>query len=116
MSSIFLSYAGLDREIATQVALGLKAAGVDVWWDREGIGWGDNWIHKLEDALTQCGGYVILVGSSGVRRWVKFELSLAIKRHIEQELPIFPLLLPGVPRIRCRRFWPPFKQSCYPNN
>lgn len=96
MSSIFLSYAGLDREIATQVALGLKGAGVDVWWDREGIGWGDNWIQKLENALTQCGGYVILVGSSGVRRWVKAELSVAIKRHIEQDLPIFPLLLPGV--------------------
>jgi hypothetical protein len=96
MRPIFLSYAGLDREIATQVALGLKGAGVEVWWDREGIGWGDNWIQKLEDALTQCGGYVILVGSSGVRRWVKFELSLAIKRHIEQELPIFPLLLSGV--------------------
>jgi formylglycine-generating enzyme required for sulfatase activity len=96
MSAIFLSYAGVDREIATQVALGLKGTGVDVWWDREGIGWGDNWIQKLEDALTQCTGYVILVGSSGVRKWVKFELSLAIKRHIEQELPIFPLLLPGV--------------------
>lgn len=96
MSSIFLSYAGLDREIATQVALGLKGAGVEVWWDREGIGWGDNWIQTLEAALTECGGYVILVGSAGVRRWVKFELSLAIKRHIEQELPIFPLLLPGV--------------------
>jgi len=63
MSSIFLSYAGLDREIAAQVALGLKGAGVDVWWDREGIGWGGNWIHKIEDALTRCGGYVILVGS-----------------------------------------------------
>jgi hypothetical protein len=63
MISIFLSYAGLDREIATQVALGLKAAGVDVWWDREGIGWGDKWIHKIEDALTQCQGCVILVGS-----------------------------------------------------
>ena len=96
MKSLFLSYAGLDREIAAQVALGLKGAGVDLWWDREGIGWGDNWIQKLEDALTDCGGYVILVGPSGVRRWVKFELSLAIKRHIEQELPIFPLLLPGI--------------------
>jgi hypothetical protein len=96
MSAIFLSYAGLDREIATQVARGLQDAGVDVWWDREGIGWGDNWIEKIEKELSRCGGYVILVGSSGVRRWVKFELSLAIKWHIEQDLPIFPLLLPGV--------------------
>jgi len=96
MSSIFLSYAGIDREIAAQVALGLQGAGIKVWWDREGIGWGDNWIKKLQDALSECGGYVILVGPSGVRKWVKFELSLAIKRHIEHEIPIFPLLLPGV--------------------
>jgi hypothetical protein len=85
MTTLFLSYAGLDREIAAQVAFGLKGAGVEVWWDRDGIGWGDNWIHKLEDALTHCHGYVIMVGSSGVRRWVRFELSLAIKRHIMAE-------------------------------
>ena len=57
MISICLSYAGLDREIATQVAVGLKGAGVEVWWDREGIGWGDNWIQTLEAVLTECGGY-----------------------------------------------------------
>lgn len=96
MSSIFLSYAGLDRKIATQVALGLKGVGVEVWWDREGIGWGDEWIGKLQEELTKCGTYIILVGSSGVRKWVKAELSVALKRHIEEDLPIFPLLLPGV--------------------
>lgn len=116
MSSIFLSYAGLDCEIAAQVALGLKGAGVHVWWDWEGIGWGDNWIHKLEDALTQCGGYVILVGSSGVRRWVKFELSLAIKRHIEQDLPIFPLLLPGVTPDSLPPFLATFQAEALPEH
>ena len=116
MSSIFLSYAGLDCEIAAQVALGLKGAGVHVWWDWEGIGWGDNWIHKLEDALTQCGGYVILVGSSGVRRWVKFELSLAIKRHIEQDLPIFPLLLPGVTQDSLPPFLATFQAEALPEH
>lgn len=96
MTTIFLSYAGLDREIATQVAGGLKGAGVDVWWDREGIGWGNKWIERLQEELTKCGAYVILVGSSGVRKWVKAELSIALKRHVEQDLPIFPVLLPGV--------------------
>lgn len=96
MSTIFLSYAGLDRGIAAQLAKGLETAGVKVWWDRDGIGWGDHWIDKLEQALSECGGYIIVVGSSGVRRWVKFELTLAMKRHVEQDLPIFPLLLPGV--------------------
>nr|MBA3967207.1 TIR domain-containing protein [Nitrospirales bacterium] len=96
MSAFFLSYAGTDRQVATQIAQGLQGAGVQIWWDSQGIGWGDNWIQKLEDALSQCGGYIILVGSSCVRKWVKAELSVAIKRHFEEELPIHSLLLPGV--------------------
>src|SRR5262249_15521815 len=96
MGSMFLSYAGADRDIASRIAAGLKGAGVDVWWDREAIGWGDNWIIRLENALKECSAYTILIGQSGVRKWVKAELLIAIKRHFEQELPIFPVLLPGV--------------------
>ena len=68
MRTFFLSYAELDRAIATQIAQGLQGVGVEVWWGREGIGWGDDWIQKLEDALSQCGGYIILVGTAGVRK------------------------------------------------
>ena len=96
MGSIFLSYSGADRDIASRIYAGLKGAGVDVWWDREGIGWSDNWIVTLENELARCSAYIILIGQSGVRKWVKAELYLAIKRHFEQELPIFPVLLPGV--------------------
>ncbi len=94
--SIFLSYAGADREVAARVVHGLRSAGANVWWDQDGIGWGDNWLEKLQDTLTACSGYLILVGSHGVRRWVKAELTVAIKRHFEEDLPIFSLLLAGV--------------------
>lgn len=96
MGSLFLSYSGTDREIAAQLAAGLNNIGIEIWWDRNEIGWGDNWIAKLEDALSRCESYVVLVGPSGIRKWVKAELYLAIKRHFEHDLPIFPLLLPGV--------------------
>jgi len=39
MSASLLSYSGLDRIVARHVAMGLLTA--DVWWDGEGIGWGD---------------------------------------------------------------------------
>jgi formylglycine-generating enzyme required for sulfatase activity len=94
--SIFLSYAGADREVAAQVVQGLRSAGAKVWWDQDGIGWGDNWVEKLQDTLNEYSGYLILVGSLGVRRWVKAELTVALKRHFEEDLPIFALLLPGV--------------------
>ena len=53
--SVFLSFTSLDREAARAVVNGLKAADVDVWWDEGGIGWGDDWQTKLQQALGHCG-------------------------------------------------------------
>ena len=95
-NTVFLSFTSDDREAAGTVVTGLRAEGVDVWWDEAGIGWGDDWQSKLEEALGRCGAYVILLGYGGVRRWVKPELRVAFRRHVEEELPILPLLLDGV--------------------
>jgi len=94
MSHVFLSFAGADHETAGTVVQRLGAEGVEVWWD-ERLEWGGNWIEEIERALTGATAYVILVGTSGIRRWVKPELQVALRRHIEDDLPIFPLLLPG---------------------
>lgn len=96
MDEIFLSYAGTERNVAAHVARGLRAAGVAVWWDQDGIGWGDNWIERIQGTLARCTGFIIIVGTDGVSRWTKAEMSLAYRRHIEQGLPLFPLLLPDV--------------------
>ncbi len=61
MNAFFLSYTGADRQVATQIAQGLQGAGVQIWWDLEGIGWGDNWINKLEDALSYCGNFLEII-------------------------------------------------------
>jgi hypothetical protein len=115
MTSLFLSYAGVDRDAAAQVAAGLTAAGVKIWWDREGIGWGDTWIDKLEQALQHCAGYIILVGPAGIRKWVKAELNVALKRHVEEDLPIFPLLLEGVTPEALPPFLSTFQAQALPD-
>ena len=94
MSHVFSSFAGADRETAATVVQRLGAEGVTVWWDQR-LDWGGNWIEEIERALTGATAYVIVVGTSGIRRWVKPELQVALRRHIEDDLPIFPLLLPG---------------------
>lgn len=96
MSHVFLSFAGADRETAAMVVQRLGGEGVQVWWD-EHIDWGGNWMEAIEQALTNATAYVILVGASGIRRWVKPELQVALRRHWEDGLPVFPLLLlPGI--------------------
>jgi hypothetical protein len=86
---VLLSYAGADRAVAARIVEGLRGAGANVWWDRDGIGWGDNWIETLQNTLTECTAYVILIGASGVRRWVKAERHIATRRRFENDLPVF---------------------------
>jgi TIR domain len=86
---VLLSHAGADRPVAACVAEGLQAAGTNVWWDRGGIGWGDNWIETLQNTLTGCTAYVILVGASGVQRWVKAELYIATRGRFENDPSVF---------------------------
>ena len=97
---IFLSYAGLDRELATRLKDGLQLAGLEgrVWQDIDQIRGGDNWLLKLDTALREGAGYLILVGPGGIHHWVKFELYAAVRRHYDtdERFPILPVLLPGV--------------------
>lgn len=97
---IFLSYAGLDRELATRLKDGLQLAGLEdrVWQDIDQICGGDNWLLKLDTALREGAGYLILVGPGGIHHWVKFELYAAVRRHYDtdERFPILPVLLPGV--------------------
>ena len=97
---IFLSYAGLDRELATRLKDGLQLAGLEdrVWQDIDQIRGGDNWLLKLDTALREGAGYLILVGPGGIHHWVKFELYEAVRRHYDTDegFPILPVLLPGV--------------------
>ena len=92
---VFVSYAGADRAIAERVRVSRPR--VPKCGGTRRMGWGDNWIETLQRNLTECTAYVILVGASGARRWVKAELLIATRRHFENDLPVFPLLLHGVP-------------------
>lgn len=98
MARYFFSYSGIDRPLAAQIVTGLQGAGMDVFWDQTGIGWGEDWIDKLAHELTHCDAYILLLGSQGIQRWVEPELKAALCRHFQQGLPLFTLLHASVNR------------------
>ena len=98
MGKYFLSYAGVDRPLASDVVSGLQSSDIDVWWDQNGIGWGEDWQDKLQEGLMTCDAYILLLGKQGIRRWVKPEVEIALCRHYENNLPLFILLHPEVDR------------------
>jgi hypothetical protein len=76
MAEVFLSYAREDRARAEQVAQGLAAAGVEIFWDNE-IPPGQTWADYIESKLTQCKALIVLWSENSTKsQWVREEARL----------------------------------------
>jgi hypothetical protein len=58
---VFISYASNDQDLAQEVAHGLEANGLDVFWDEQEIMPGDNWAAKIAEGLQQSEAMVVLL-------------------------------------------------------
>ena len=52
--AVFLSYASQDAEAAQRIAEALRAAGIEVWFDREELHGGDAWDAKIKRQIKNC--------------------------------------------------------------
>jgi len=52
--AIFISYASDDLEAASRLAEGLRAAGLEVWFDKNALQMGDDWARNIRRGLEQC--------------------------------------------------------------
>jgi TolB-like protein/Flp pilus assembly protein TadD len=52
--AVFLSYASEDREAASAICAALRAAGVEVWFDQDGLRGGDAWDQKIRAQIREC--------------------------------------------------------------
>ncbi len=73
MVDVFLSYAREDAARAQQIAEGLQAEGVEVFWDNE-IPPGSTWADYIESKLTQCKALIVLWSEHSTKsQWVREE-------------------------------------------
>lgn len=81
---VFLSYASEDRDIAERVARDLIARGIDVWWDQWEIKSGDSLRRKIDEGLTRCTHFVVLLSSaSATKPWVNEEIDAGLVRKLD---------------------------------
>lgn len=52
--AVFVSYASDDLEAASRLAEGLRAAGLEVWFDKDALQMGDDWARSIRRGLEQC--------------------------------------------------------------
>ena len=82
MADVFLSYAREDAARAEQIARGLEAAGIDVFWDNE-IPPGQTWADYIEQKLTQCKALIVLWSSHSVgSQWVREEARMGRDKSV----------------------------------
>jgi hypothetical protein len=91
MADVFLSYAREDAARAEQIARGLEAAGLDVFWDNE-IPPGQTWADYIEQKLTQCKALIVLWSEHSTKsQWVREEARMGRDKSV-----LIPVLIDNV--------------------
>lgn len=91
----FISHNHADKAVAEQIAKGMRAAGVDAWFDKWEIAPGDSLIKKIfTDGLKDCDVFVVLLSpESAASKWVQNELDVALIRRIEELTRVVPVVV-----------------------
>jgi serine/threonine-protein kinase len=81
--AVFLSYASQDAEAAQYLCDALRAAGLEVWFDRSELRGGDAWDRQIRERIRDCRLFVAIISAHTEARdegYFRREWKLAIDR------------------------------------
>jgi len=110
---IFISYASEDLTAAECINTALNHAGVDTFFDRQGLVAGENWATKLHNKIEQCALFLVVISQNVLtdgyfrREWNAaldvFEASAAFHSRDSDDVFLLPVSIDGTgaqdPRI-----------------
>lgn len=96
---VFLAHNSLDKPQVEAVARELRQRGIKYWLDKEQIPPGRWFQDVIQEAIPNVKSAAIFIGANAVGKWQKLELRSFINRCVEANIPVIPVLLPGVNNI-----------------
>lgn len=96
---VFLAHNSRDKELVTQISDRLRKRGLYPWLDSEQIPPGQPFQDHIQSALMKVKSAAIFIGKHGMGRWEVFETRALVSRLVETNIPVIPVLLPGVSSI-----------------
>jgi TolB-like protein/tetratricopeptide (TPR) repeat protein len=81
--AVFLSYASEDGPAAERIATALRAAGIEVWFDKEALRGGDVWDRQIRRQIKDCALFVPVISEHSQARgegYFRLEWTLADQR------------------------------------
>ncbi|WP_437942789.1 TIR domain-containing protein [Sorangium sp. So ce341] len=93
---VFLAHNSKDKGLVVVLANELRKRGISPWLDQEQVPPGRWFQDVIQAAIPRVKSAAIVIGSSGLGRWEAVELRAFISECVERDLPVIPVLLPGV--------------------
>lgn len=81
--ALFLSYASQDAQVAQRICEALRAAGIEVWFDRSELRGGDAWDQKIRREINDCALFIPVISANTTARqegYFRLEWDLADRR------------------------------------
>lgn len=101
--AVFLSYASEDLDAAQRIADALKAAGIQVWFDKSELRGGEAWDRKIRERIRTCALFIPVISANAHARiegYFRLEWKLAIDRsHLiaPDQTFLLPIAVDGTP-------------------
>ncbi|NEO32773.1 MAG: toll/interleukin-1 receptor domain-containing protein [Symploca sp. SIO3C6] len=96
---VFLAHNSQDKPQIEAIAQYLRERSLNPWLDKEQIPPGRWFQDVIQQAIPRVKSAAIFISAHGIGRWQILELREFISQCVEQELPVIPVLLPGVTKL-----------------
>jgi hypothetical protein len=95
---VFLCHNNRDKAKIKEIAEELKLQGVLPWLDEWELRPGLPWQRTLEQQIDSVKSAAVFVGAEGLGPWQHQELDAFLRKFVQRERPVIPVLLPEAPR------------------
>ena len=101
--AVFLSYASQDAEAAQKICDALRAAGIEVWFDKSELRGGDVWDRQIRDQIHDCRLFIPVISANTEARdegYFRREWGLATDRTrdmAEKRAFLIPVVIDDTP-------------------
>lgn len=94
---VFLSHNSKDKPAVRELARALQQRGIKVWLDEWELAPGRPWQEALEEVIETVRSAAVILGPAGLGPWEIPEMRACLSECVDRDLPVIPVLLPGVP-------------------
>lgn len=97
---VFIAYNSQDKPEVRAIAQELRQRGIEeVWLDDDRTPPGRSFQDEIQNAILRAKSAAIFIGSHGLGKWQEVELRSLIKMCVDKNIPVIPVLLPGVNNV-----------------